>query len=376
MQKQLLFLPGPVTVAEPVLHAMASPMINHRGPEFAELLGRCKRRLQPIFGTKGEVLVLGCSGTGGLEAAVTNLFTRGSRLLAAPVGVFGRRLIAIARAWGCEIDIIETEAGAAVDAAELAKRLRDDREQRYDGILLTHNETSTGVENDMAALAAAIGNHPASVVVDSVSGLAASEFKMDEWGFDLVVTASQKALSVPPGLAMIAASERAWSRIAQCTAPRFYMDLQQAREFGLLGQTPWTPPVSIVHALDVALERYEREGAPAVWARHASYARAIRAAAEALGLRIFSREGAHSVTVVAIEVPEGIDGGKLVATLRNEHGIVISGGQKELKGKIIRIGTMGELSRADINTMLEALESSLAACGYRVAQGAAVRAAL
>ncbi|MEO7040097.1 MAG: aminotransferase class V-fold PLP-dependent enzyme, partial [Candidatus Elarobacter sp.] len=249
MSKNLLFIPGPVTVAESVLAALARPLIDHRGPEFAALLDRVETSLKPIFGTeRADVLVLGASGTGGLEAAVANLFGPGDRVLAAPIGVFGQRLIAIARTYGIEVEVLDTPPGAAVDPQALRARLNAPDGKRFTGILLTHNETSTGAQNDMAALAGAIRGHEAYVVVDSVSGLAAGPFAMDEWGFDVVVTASQKALAAPPGLAMVAVSPRAWKRIEANPSPRFYFDLRKAREFGALGQTPWTPPVSILFA--------------------------------------------------------------------------------------------------------------------------------
>ena len=266
--------------------------------------------------------------------------------------------------------------GHAADPQALAARLKARDAQRIAGILLTHNETSTGVQNDMAALAEAIGDHPATVVVDSVSGLGASEFRMDEWGFDIVVTASQKALAAPPGLAMVAVGSRAWERIEAARSPRFYLDLAKAREFAKNGQTPWTPPVSLAFALDAALERYHEAGAPAAWARHALYASAIRAAAEALGLEIFSQPGAHSVTVVAIRVPAGVDADALRRTLRERDGIVMGGGQQELKGKIIRMGTMGDLSRGDILGALGALEIALREHGHDHTAGAGVGAAL
>ena len=201
MSKSLLFIPGPVTVSEAVLGATAQPLIDHRGPEFKVLLERIERRMKPIFGTeRAEILILGSSGTGGLEAAVGNLFGPGDRVLACPIGVFGERLVGIARAFGCDVEVLETSWGGGVDAAALRARLDAAAgEARFDGVLLTHNETSTGVQDDMSALAAAVRGHGAYVVVDSVSGLAASEFKMDEWGFDIVVTASQKALAAPPG---------------------------------------------------------------------------------------------------------------------------------------------------------------------------------
>ncbi len=365
MAKQLLFIPGPVTCAPAVLEAMARPLIDHRGPEFAELIERIARGMQPIFGTSHDVVVLGCSGTGGLEAAVANSFSPGQKVLAAPVGVFGQRLASIAKLHGLDVELLPTPLGARVDAQALAARLRADTTHEIAGIMLTHNETSTGVQNDMAALAAAIGDHPATVVVDSVSGLGASAFEMDAWHFDIVVTASQKALAVPPGLAMVAVSPRGWERMARAKAPRFYFDLRKAREFAQQGQTPWTPPVSVVFALDVAIERYHAEGAERVYARHEAFARAIRAYAEAAGIELFSRPDAHSLTVVAMHAPAGIDVAKLRAELREDHGVVLGGGQAELKGKIVRMGTMGDLSHVDVLRGLDALGVAMQQQGYR-----------
>ena len=377
MSKNLLFIPGPVTVAESVLAATAKPMIDHRGPEFKALLENVDARLKPVFGTeRADVLILGASGTGGLEAAVSSMFGHGDRLLACPIGVFGHRLIAIAQIYGADVEIIDTPYGGAVDANAVRTRLNARDGKSFTGILLTHNETSTGAQNDMAALADAIRGHDAYVVVDSVSGLAASEFRMDEWGFDIVVAASQKALAVPPGIAMVAVAPRAWERMDRNRSPRFYLDLRKAREFAKLGQTPWTPPVSIVFGLEAALMNFEAEGAANVHARHERYARAIRAAARALGLTVYSREGAHSVTVVAIEVPPGIDSDAIRKTLRESRGVVIGGGQKELKGKIIRIGTMGDLTQTDVLGALGALEIALLEAGAPVNAGSGVQAAL
>jgi aspartate aminotransferase-like enzyme len=377
VSKNLLFIPGPVTVADAVLAAGAKPMIDHRGPEFKVLLERLAARLKPVFGTEsGEVVVLGSSGTGGLEAAVGNLFGPGDRLLACPIGVFGQRLIAIARSFGCEVEVLDTVWGDAVDPQALRARLAADTQGRITGILLTHNETSTGTQNDMAALAEAIRGHGAYVVVDSVSGLAASEFRMDDWGFDIVVAASQKALAAPPGLSMVAVSPRAWQRMETSGAPRFYFNLKTAREFAALGQTAWTPPVSIAFALDAALDAYEETGAEAIYERHARYARAIRAFALGHGLELYSREGAHSLTVVAIRMPEGIDADAIRKTLREERGIVIGGGQKELKGKLIRIGTMGDLTQTDVLGALGAVEIALLEAGAPIHAGVGVQAAL
>jgi aspartate aminotransferase-like enzyme len=379
VSKNLLFIPGPVTVAETVLGATARPLIDHRGPEFKALLESIERRLKPIFGTeRAQILILGSSGTGGLEAAVGNLFGPGDRVLACPNGVFGDRLVAIARTFGCEVEVLDTPWGGAVDAAALRARLAAATgDARFDGVLLTHNETSTGAQNDLATLAEAVRGHGAYVVVDSVSGLAASEFRMDEWDFDVVVSASQKALAAPPGLTMVAVAPRAWQRIeANLTAQRFYFDLRKAREFAVLGQTPWTPPVSIVFGLDAALDEFERTGAAAVHERHARYARAIRAAGQALGLEAYSHDGAHSPTVVALRLPAGVDGDAIRRSLREGRGVVIGGGQKDLKGKIIRIGTMGDLTQTDVLGALGALEIALLEAGAPIHAGTGVQAAL
>ncbi len=374
MQRHLLFIPGPVTCAQSVLEAMAKPLIDHRGPEFAALLARIERGMRPIFGTRADVVLLGGSGTAGLEAAIASAFSPGQRVLAAPVGIFGKRLVNIARSYGLDVAVIDTPYGHALDPSALAAALANDRD--IAGILLTHNETSTGVQNDMAALAAAIGDHPATTIVDSVSGLGASAFEMDAWNYDIVVSATQKALSVPPGIAMVAVSPRGWERIAQAKNPRFYLDLARAREFAAQGQTPWTPPVSIAFALDVGIERYHAEGAPHVYARHERYARALRAAVGALDLELFSRPDAHSVTVVALRLPDGLNADAIRRALREEAGVVIGGGQQDLKGKILRIGTMGELTQTDILGAIGALEIVLLRQGHPLQVGSGVRAAL
>jgi aspartate aminotransferase-like enzyme len=376
MPKSLLFIPGPVEVSEPVLAAMAKPLINHRGPEYARLLHSIAERMQSIFATKGDVLLLGSSGTGSLEAAVTNMFGPGDTLLACPTGVFGERIAAIAKMWGCTVEVLETPWGAGVDPQALAARLRADRENKITGILLTHNETSTGVQIDLGAMARAIGDHPAYVIVDSVSGLGASEFKMDEWKLDVVCAASQKALACPPGLAMVAVSSRAWQKMKSNKAPRFYFDLQKHKEFFDKGEPPWTPPVSVAFALDVAIDLYQREGPRDVWARHACYTDALHEAVKALGMQIFSRDGVHSVTVTGILTPQGLDNQTVLTKLLQEHGVVISGGQGKMAGKMWRWGTMGAISEADMVGALGAFETVIREMGYRFEEGAAVNAAL
>jgi aspartate aminotransferase-like enzyme len=376
MKKALLLLPGPVTVAQPVLEAMARPMINHRGAEFGALLERITRALGPVFGTQGDVLVLGSSGTGGLEAALVNVFSPGDVLLSCAVGAFGKRFAAIARAYGCTVESLDPPLGAALDPSALAACLEADTQRRITGVLLTHNETSTGVQNDMGAIAPIIRRHGAMTLVDSVSGLGASEFRMDEWGYDVVVTASQKAFAAPPGISMVAVGERAAARMHAASAPRFYFDLRRARESARDGQTPWTPPISILYALDVALERYHAEGMTAAFDRHARFARAVRAALAALGFTIFSQPGAHSVTVVAATPPEGLAAPTLLRHLRERYGVVLSGGQGELAGKIVRFGTMGDIGENDLLGAIGAIELALADLDVDAAPGSGASAAI
>jgi aspartate aminotransferase-like enzyme len=375
VSKQLLFIPGPVTVSDAVLAAMAKPMVDHRGPEYKVLQDKIREQLKPIFGTAHEIHLLGCSGTGGLEAAVTNLFAPGEKVLACPIGVFGERFIQIARTWGIDVEVLPTEWGAATDPKALKARLDADTKREIKGVLLTHNETSTGAQCDMAALGAAIKGHGAITLVDSVSGMAAAEFKMDAWGYDVVVAASQKALAVPPGMAMVAVSPRAWEKMETLPTARYYFDLRKARKFAEIGQTPWTPPVSVAYGLEVALENYAAEGPANVWSRHERYTRAIIAAAKAMNLTIFSQPGAHSVTVTAINVPEGVNGDAIRKNLRANQNVVLGGGQEKLAGKIVRIGTMGDITEKDVLSMLDAFETELEKAGHKVRRGAAVEAA-
>jgi aspartate aminotransferase-like enzyme len=375
VSKQLLFIPGPVTVSEPVLAAMAKPMVDHRGPEYKALQDGIRRKLQPVFGTSNEILLLGSSGTGSLECAVTNLFAASEKVLACPIGVFGERLIEIAKTWGIDVEVLPTEWGSGVDAKALAARLAADTGKAIKGVLLTHNETSTGAQCDMAALAEPIRAHGAFSIVDSVSGMAAAEFKTDAWGYDIVCAASQKALAVPPGMAMVSVSKRAWEKMEKLPTARYYFDLRLAKKFADIGQTPWTPPVSVAYALDVGLDRYNEEGPANVWARHERNTRAIHAAAKAMGLEIFSQDGYHSVTVSAIKMPEGLNGDAIRKTLREERNVVLGGGQGKLVNKIVRIGTMGDITQQEVVDMLGAFEAQMIKAGHKSRAGAAVEAA-
>jgi len=373
--QEVLMIPGPVTVAPDVLAASARPMRNHRGPYAAGVYARLAQRLQEIFQTRQPVLLLGSSGTGAMEASVVNLFSPDDRLLAMPMGAFGDRHVAIARTYGAQVEVIDTEWGSAPDPQALRARLARDTSREIKGVLVTHNETSTGVQSDLAALARARGEHPALLVVDAVSSVGATHVRMDDWGLDVVITASQKALAGVPGAAMIALSERAWQATEHAGMPHFYFDVRRARAALEKGQTPWTPPFGVLLALEQATDNYMKEGLLSAFARHARFAAAIRAGCSALGLTLFARPGTYSNTVTAVSAPGNVDHKALQQRLRDTYGVVVGGGQMKLEGKILRLGNMGAIGRKDIITALAALEMALNDFGAATAPGAGVAAA-
>jgi len=366
---EILLLPGPVAVAGDVLAAAALPMQNHRGPRAKKLYARIYEQLQEILQTKQRPVLLGSSGTGALEALIVNLFSPGDVVLSLTIGSFGDRLAAISRAYGAQVEMLGEEWGCGNDPERLRERLRRDPHGAIKGILVTHNETSTGVGNDLEAIVRAKGDHPALLVVDSVSAAGAAELQTDAWGIDAVATASQKALAAPPGAAMVVLSDRAWQAAERATMPRFYFDLRKAAKAADEGATPWTPPVPILTALERASDNYLREGRQAAFARHSRYAAAIRAGCVAMGLSLFARPQWYSQTVTAVCVPAGIDAKSLLATLRERYGVVIGGGQQKVDGKIFRIGTMGALAERDLIGAIGALELALSDLGVRVTLG-------
>jgi aspartate aminotransferase-like enzyme len=373
--QEVLMIPGPVTVAPDVLAASSRPMRNHRGPYAAGVYARLVQRLQEIFQTQQPVLLLGSSGTGAMEASVVNLFSPGDHLLAMPMGAFGDRHVAIARAYGAQVEVMDTEWGDAPDPQALRARLARDAAGAIKGVLVTHNETSTGVQADLAALARARGDHPALLVVDAVSSVGATNVKMDDWGLDVVITASQKALACVPGAAMIGLSKRAWEAAERSAMPRFYFDVRRARTALEKGQTPWTPPLGVLLALEQATDNDMKEGLLSAFARHARFAAAMRAGCSALGLALFARPGTYSNTVTAVSAPAGTDHKALQQLLRDTYGVVVGGGQMKLEGKILRLGNMGAIGRKDIITALAALEMALNDVGVATTPGAGVAAA-
>jgi aspartate aminotransferase-like enzyme len=373
-----LRIPGPTPLPDAVREAGARQMINHRSPEFRELITRVTGRLQHAFGTSNDVLILTSSGTGGLEAAIVNHLSPGDRVLAVTIGSFGDRFAEIAERYGASVRRLEVEWGRAARAADVAAALNEMAAQGSPAraVLLTHNETSTGVVNPLADLSGAVHRAApdALLIVDAISGLGAVPFETDGWGLDVVATGSQKSWMVPPGLAMISVSERAWAAAEAARMPRFYFDLAEARRFEVKGETPWTPAVGVLFALDVALEMLESEGYPQIFERHAACGRAARAGLTALGFRLLAVEGYASDTVTAAYLPDDAVWVDLNRELRS-RGLVLAGGQGKLSGRILRVGHLGDVRPADIADAMAVLEEGLRALGVAVEKGAGRRAA-
>lgn len=370
-----LMIPGPTPVPSEVLRAMSRPMMNHRAKGFAEILEACTRGVKWMYQTRNDVFILTCSGTGGLEAALVNVLSPGDRVLCLVSGVFGTRFGNIAEAYGAQVDRIECPLGQAYDVPRIEESLT---RAPYKIVLMTHNETSTAVLNPIAAVSAAVRKQlpDALLLVDAVSGLGTADLPVDELDLDVVVAGSQKAFMVPPGLAMVSMSPRAWEAHARAKAPRFYFDLGKAREFLAKGQTPWTPAVSVFYGLEVALAALQKEGLPNIFARHDRLARALRAGVRALGMKLLVADDAvASRAVTAIYPPEGVSPGDFRKLMQQKFGIVLAGGQGPLADSIFRVGHLGYCGPLDILAVLGALEIALRELGADVPLGRGVAAA-
>jgi aspartate aminotransferase-like enzyme len=370
--KRYLLTPGPTPVPPEVLAATSQPVVHHRSPDFRPIYERTLARLKEVFRTESAVLMFGSSGTGAMESAVANLSSPGERVLVVSAGSFGERWRAIADAYGADVEAVEYAWGEIPNADDVAARL--DELGGAKAVFITHSETSTGVVCDLQPLAAAAAEHGALSVVDAVSSLGAVPVETDAWGLDVVVSGSQKALMTPPGLAMISASERAWS--GRGGSPRFYFDWERTRKAQAALDAPFTPPVSLVAGLDVALGLLLDAGLETVFDRHVRLGRACREGAKAMGLELFSPDDDSSAVVTAIRAPEGVDATELVLALRDRFGITIANGQGPLKGKIFRIGHIGYFDVFDITTALAAVELVLADLGAEIERGVAVTRAL
>ncbi len=358
-----LRIPGPTPCPDEVLKAMGRQMINHRGPEFAKTLNDVTAKLKQIFQTQNDVLVLTGSGTGGLEAAVVNTLSPGDKVLSVSIGVFGDRFATIAKTFGADVIPLKFEWGKAADVAEIKSALKKNPDAK--AVLVTHNETSTGVTNDLEKISAVVKEADKLLLVDAISSLGSIDLPIDKWGCDVTLTGSQKGWMVPPGLVMAAVSKKAWEAGASARMPRFYWDFGKAKSYLEKGQTPWTPAISIVFALSVALDMMLEEGMANIFARHAKLAEKTRKGVKAMGLKLFADEKYASNTVTSINAPEGVVVKDLLKLLREKYDVVLSGGQAALQDKIFRIGHLGWVHDEDIDAALKALKTALPQVGFK-----------
>jgi aspartate aminotransferase-like enzyme len=372
MKKYHLLAPGPTPIPPEVLQAIGRPILHHRTPEFEALFGRVRAGLAELIGTRSEVIVLAASGTGALEAAVVNLCSPGDEVLVVRCGKFGERWADIAKAFGLTVRAIDAPYGETVPPERVAAALA--AHPRARALFVTQSETSTGVLEDVEAYAALTRKTDTLCVVDTVSSLGVVPCPMDAWGIDVVVAGSQKGLMCPPGLAFIALNDQAWRAAGAARCPRFYWDLPTERGWQAKNQGQFTPAVSLLAGLDVALGLLRAEGVEEAFRRHDRLARAARGGAEALGLTLFAR-ATPSPAVTAIVSPPGIDGEAVVRAYGAELNITIAGGQGEMKGKLFRLAHLGWVDESDLIVGLAALERVLLRIGVPVELGAAVAVA-
>lgn len=373
MKKTYLLAPGPTPVPEAVNLEMAAPMVHHRTPQFSKIFGEAAEDAKYLFQTKQDVIILASTGTGGMESCITNLFSPGDKVLVVNGGKFGERWGKISQTYGLEPVWINVDWGQAVDPNEVKAALDKDKDIR--GVLVQASETSTAVAHPIEALSKLTRDRDdVLLIVDGITGVGVFPLPMDEWGIDAVVTGSQKALQLPPGLALVALSEKAWKFADQAKCPHFYFDLKKERKNLADKTSAYTPAVSLVIGLRAVLKSIKEEGLENVHKRHNRLARATRAATQALGLTMVA-PNAPADSLTGVFLPDGIDGGKFVKSLRDEFGVTLAGGQDQWKGKIIRIAHLGYVDTFDTIVAISAVEMALKKFGHNVKLGAGVAAA-
>ena len=375
--KSFLMIPGPTPVPESVLLAMAKHPIGHRSSEFSAILEETYADLKWLFQTKNDVFIYTSSGTGAMEAALSNLINEGDKVLSLVIGNFGNRWAKIATSLGADVEKIEVCAGQAIDTVALKQRLDADTDKEIKIVTLTHNETSTGVTNPLKELIAIIKEHGAVSVVDGVTSIGAIECKMDEWGIDVLISGSQKGFMIPPGLAFLAASEKAFKLHEQCKHPSFYFDWSAYRKSVRANSTPYTPAVNLIVALNEALKTMKKDGLDNILKRHARHAKALRAAIKAIGLQLMVEDDSiASNAITSVYPPAGITVPDIRSILKKDFDIVVANGQNDLKDKIFRMGTLGFVCDRDIIAAVGSLEAALYKLGYKFQLGAGVKAAI
>jgi len=355
MKRQILLTPGPTPLPPEVLSALGKPMIHHRTSVYQEIFQEVLEGLKNVFQTKQDVFVFASSGTGAMEAAVVNFLSPGDKALAIVSGKFGERWGDLCKAYGLETVILPVTWGEACDPRKLEEKLQQEKNVKV--VYATLCETSTGVVHDIQALTEVAHAHGARIAVDAVSGLAADEFLTDAWGVDIVVSGSQKALMLPPGLGMITVGEEAWKLAESARLPKFYFDLLKARKAMAKWDTPFTPAISLMVALRESLRKIQKRGIEHIWKETESLATFTRKEIVRLGLSVFSKAPANALT--SVEVPKGLDAQHLIQTLRDKYGIWVAAGQGDLKGKIFRVAHMGYIQKKDIQLCITALEKEM-----------------
>ena len=373
MEKKYLFSPGPTMLPPEVVLKMAEPIMHHREPEFEKVFAEIREGLKSLFQTKNEVLVFTSSGTGAMEAAVSNLLSKGEKALVVRGGKFGERWGEICKAYGIEFVPIDVEWGRAVDPRRIQEALTSDPSIRV--VYTQATETSTGVVHPIKEIGGVLRECDGTLlVVDAITGIGVFDIPMDQWGLDVVISGSQKALMLPPGLAFAALSEKAWKSVERSNLPKYYFDFKRELKAIQKNQSAYTPAISLMVGLRESLRLIQQEGLTEVFRRHERLARATRAAVKALGLDLFAPE-APSPALTAVKVPEGIDGLKLQELFFERFGITVAEGQDRAKGKIIRIAHLGYYDRLDMVMVISALEMLLQEMGHRFELGKGVKAA-
>jgi len=377
IDKQFLMIPGPTPVPESVLLAMAKHPIGHRSSEFSDILKEVYADLKWLFQTRNEVFIYTASGTGAMEAALANLVNQGDKVLSLVMGNFGARWTKIAQSRGTVVEKLEVELGHVINPQDLKSKLAQDTKKDIKIVTLTHSETSTGAKNDIKTLCKIIKDHGAISVVDGVTSVGCMEVNMDEWGIDVLISGSQKGFMVPPGLAFLAASPRAWKIYETCQYPSFYFDWGAHKKAVLENTTPWTPAVNLIFGLHEALKMMKKEGLENIYARHQRLALGLRSAIKALGLELLVKDDENaSYAITSILPPQGISVGDIRNAFKKDFDIIVANGQNTLKDKIFRIGTLGFVSERDLITAVGSLEAVLLKLGYKFEVGSGVKAIL
>jgi aspartate aminotransferase-like enzyme len=358
-----LRIPGPTPLPLEVLQSMSKQMINHRGAEYHAMLHGVTDKLKLLFQTKNDLFILTGSGTGGMEAAVVNTLSPGDKVLAVSIGVFGDRFATIARTFGASVVSLNFEMGKAADPEAVRQALKANPDVK--AVLITHNETSTGITNDIEALSKAVKEFGKLLIVDCVSSLGSLKCPVDELGLDIAISGSQKGWMAPPGLAFVSVSKKAWEAYAVAKMPRFYWDFGHAKKYLEKDENPWTPGLTTIYGLSVGLDILVKEGLPNIIARHARVGKACREGVKSLGLKPVADERWASNTVTAVWLPQGIEYKDISKGMKDERDIIITGGQGVLDGKIFRIGHLGWVDEKDIQECIDTLRIVLTKLGYK-----------